>query len=282
MGWMDVVKNVVPAVGVIGDIFGQQSANQTNMRIAQKQMDFQREMSNTAMQRRVEDLRKAGLNEMLAFKEGGAGASTPGGAGIPVHNVMSRGLASATEASQAMLNLANAAKSKKEVDLVTAQELESNTRTDLLVQDRNRIVELTNVLETEGLLNKARADEIRERISVLKQDQRFNDLNYEHQAELMPVIVELEKANAEAAILGLSERRAYDSYWRSPMGRISPYQKQVESGLSAVGSMLPKINLWRGSRGGSGQSSGSWSPGGSAAGYGARNSGYRNRYGMED
>jgi len=282
MGWQDIVKTVSPVLGVIGDVFGQSSANQTNMRIAQKQMDFQREMSNTAMQRRVEDLRKAGLNEMLAFREGGAGASTPGGAAIPVHSVMSRGVASAVEASQAMLNLANAAKSKKEVDLVTAQELESNTRTDLLVQDRNRIVELTNVLETEGLLNKARADEIRERIKIMGQEQRFNDLSFEHQSELMPVIVELQKANAEAAILGLSELRSWDSFWRSKAGQVYPYQKQIESGMNAVGNMLPKINLWRGSRGGSGESRGSWSPGGSAAGYGARGSGYTNRYGMED
>ncbi len=54
-----------------------------NIEIANKQMAFQERMSNTQYQRTMADMRKAGLNPILAAKLGGAG--TPPGAAIPVN-----------------------------------------------------------------------------------------------------------------------------------------------------------------------------------------------------
>nr|QJB19549.1 MAG: DNA pilot protein [Microvirus sp.] len=64
--------------GAVGNIFMQDQTNQQNERLAKYQMGWQGNMSNTAHQREVADLKKAGLNPILSA--GGGGSSTPSGA----------------------------------------------------------------------------------------------------------------------------------------------------------------------------------------------------------
>lgn len=73
----------------IGQIVASHMANQANLEIAREQMRFQERMSNTAYQRSVTDMRKAGINPILASKLGGA--STPPGAAIPMQPVLKGG-----------------------------------------------------------------------------------------------------------------------------------------------------------------------------------------------
>ncbi|WNK14544.1 MAG: DNA pilot protein [Microvirus sp.] len=87
---------IAGGAAIVGDLFGmhgQESANAAAAAESQKNRDFQanqslinrqweEEMSDTAMQRRVLDLTKAGINPLMAVSQGGASQpsiSTPGG-----------------------------------------------------------------------------------------------------------------------------------------------------------------------------------------------------------
>lgn len=81
-------------VGAIASMFGQDSANRDNKKLAREQMAFQERMSNTAYQRATADLKAAGLNPILAVPNG---ASTPAGASATMQNALAPGVSSAMD-----------------------------------------------------------------------------------------------------------------------------------------------------------------------------------------
>jgi hypothetical protein len=136
-----ITPGVGAALGGIGSYIGITGANKANQQMAQNQMNFQSDMSNSSYQRAVEDMKKAGLSPMLAYQQGGA--STPGGASATMDNVLGNATNTAIASANAIQDLRNKGEQEKSLiaGIENTEANTANTRADTV----NKILTAPNI-----------------------------------------------------------------------------------------------------------------------------------------
>jgi len=116
---------------------GGERANSARAEEARLNRDFQEEMSRTAHQRQVADMRAAGLNPILSAT-GGHGASTPSGSMADQSDTISPAVSSASQGSRLRGELQlldkTVEKTAEEADLAQANRFKANADRDLADQ----------------------------------------------------------------------------------------------------------------------------------------------------
>jgi len=150
------------------------AANAASAESAARQMEFQREMSNTAYQRSVADLKAAGINPMLAAMKGGA--TTPGGSSYTAQmpQVYDTITPAVQTYNQSQLSSAQSAQYEAQTGLTNTQVKQVEAATDKIREEiknipteGERLRQMVFVLQEQEYLYRAQGFESQERQRML-------------------------------------------------------------------------------------------------------------------